>query len=33
MKMYLFQLRREAIPAWRDTMGWGMQTTFVLEAL
>lgn len=32
-KMYLFQLRREAIPAWRDTMGWNMQTTFILEAL
>lgn len=30
-RMYLFQTRRESVAPWRDTMGWNMQTTFVLE--
>lgn len=29
--MYLFQMQREMSPAWRDTMGWNMHCTFVLE--
>lgn len=30
-RMYHFQRRREQIPSWRDTMGWNMNTTFVLQ--
>jgi SAM-dependent methyltransferase len=29
--MYIFQMQREMSPAWRDTMGWNMHCTFVLE--
>jgi SAM-dependent methyltransferase len=29
--MYIFQMQREMNPAWRDTMGWNMHCTFVLE--
>lgn len=28
---YRFQMRREQIGPWRDTMGWNMATTFFLE--
>jgi SAM-dependent methyltransferase len=31
--MYIFQMQREMNPAWRDTMGWNMHTTFILETL
>lgn len=28
---YIFQMQREMDPPWRDTMGWNMHCTFVLE--
>lgn len=30
-RMYRFQMRREQIPPWRDTMGWNCSTTFFLS--
>jgi len=30
-EMYMLQAQREMNPAWRDTMGWNMQTTFILQ--